>query len=117
MLLCFTAGAEQVTEESAMNDSNVKRSSSTVPQQPLLLKADEVAHLLSISSRTLWRLVRAGEFPSPIYVGGSTRWRLTDIENWVDDGRPGGGRRDVPHVPQRKVTYTPDSADSLKARQ
>lgn len=53
-----------------------------------LLKAADVAKMLSISQRTLWRLVSAGKFAHPIHVGGSTRWRRVDIEEWINDGCP-----------------------------
>jgi excisionase family DNA binding protein len=64
-----------------MNHADLNRPSSVQP--PLLMKADEVARLVAISTRTLWRLVGAGQFPSPIRVGGSTRWRLADVQGWV----------------------------------
>jgi len=53
---------------------------------PLLIKAPEVAKMVSISTRTLWRLVSTGRFPAPVHVGGSTRWRLSDVEQWIEDG-------------------------------
>ncbi len=52
----------------------------------LLLKAEEVALMLSVSTRTLWRLVSTKKFPEPVRVGGSTRWRTTDVENWIAGG-------------------------------
>ena len=52
-------------------------------REPLLIKADEVARLVAISTRTLWRLVGAGLFPRPVQVGRSTRWRVADVEDWI----------------------------------
>lgn len=54
----------------------------------VLLKAEEVACMLAISTRTLWRLVSVHKFPAPIRVGSSTRWRATDVEAWVHAGCP-----------------------------
>ena len=54
--------------------------------KPQLLKAPEVAKIVSISTRTLWRLVSARKFPEPIRIGGSTRWRAKDVERWIEDG-------------------------------
>lgn len=49
-----------------------------------LLKAREVADLLGIHERTVWRMVSAGTLPEPIRVGDrSVRWRLVDIEAFV----------------------------------
>lgn len=53
---------------------------------PLLVTASEVAQLLHVSTRTLWRLRSAGTLPSPVRLGGAVRWLLTDIETWIANG-------------------------------
>jgi len=55
---------------------------------PLLLTAGEVAWLLKVSERSVWRLRSAGYLPKEVNVLGSVRWRRTDIENWVVAGCP-----------------------------
>lgn len=45
-----------------------------------LFSVKEVAATLSLSVPTVWRQVKAGALPSPIKIGGSTRWRRSDIE-------------------------------------
>lgn len=52
----------------------------TLAQPALLVTAEDVAGLLDISTRTLWRLVSAGKIVPPLKLGGSTRWRRADIE-------------------------------------
>jgi excisionase family DNA binding protein len=51
----------------------------------------EVAELLKLSEKTLYRLAQQGEIPA-FKVGGSWRFRRTDIEMWIarriDDQRP-----------------------------
>ncbi|MBY0587215.1 helix-turn-helix domain-containing protein [bacterium] len=59
----------------------------TTPE-PLLISARELAPLLGISVRTLWRLVAEGKVLAPVHLGGSTRWRLDEIRRWIDDGCP-----------------------------
>ena len=54
--------------------------------QPLLISADELARLLGISTRTIWRRLSGGEIPKPVRLGKSVRWRLADIEAWIDGG-------------------------------
>jgi len=54
--------------------------------QPLLISADELARLLGISTRTIWRRLSGGEIPKPVRLGKSVRWRLADIESWIDGG-------------------------------
>ena len=52
--------------------------------QPLLLNVDELARFLSISRRSVWRMVSAQELPSPIRLGRATRWRRLEIEEFVE---------------------------------
>lgn len=51
------------------------------PKEPReLLTVKDVAAKLNISVSTVWRLVRKGELPAPIQIGGSTRWRRADLD-------------------------------------
>lgn len=68
-----------------MHESNAKKENERT-REIILLKADEVAQMLSISTRTLWRLVSVKKFPAPVRVGGSTRWRAADVEAWIGGG-------------------------------
>jgi len=42
----------------------------------------EVAELLKLSEKTLYRLVQQGDVPA-FKVGGSWRFRRADIEEWI----------------------------------
>jgi len=53
-----------------------------------LITAKELARLLAISERTLYRLKSMGEIPNPVTLGGSVRWRLTEIREWILKGCP-----------------------------
>lgn len=55
-----------------------------------LLNVKDLAKLLSMSVRTVWRLRSAGCLPKPIRIGRSVRWDRADIERWVDELK--GGR-------------------------
>ena len=59
-----------------------------------LLDRREVIRRLKISDWTLARLIRTGAFPRPIRIGGSDRWRASQISSWLDDL----ARR--PHLPR-----------------
>jgi excisionase family DNA binding protein len=48
--------------------------------ESLLLSVREVALLLSVSTRTVWRLVSAGELVRPVALGSVARWRRGDVE-------------------------------------
>jgi len=54
-------------------------------QDAQLLTALDVAEILSISKRSVWRLTSAGEIPKPIKLGHSCRWSRKSIEQFVID--------------------------------
>ncbi len=53
-----------------------------------LIGVDELAAILKVSSRTVWRLVSSGEAPAPLRIGGSCRWRLKQVQDWIEDNCP-----------------------------
>lgn len=56
----------------------------TEPLQELLTSR-EVAVLLAVSRRTLWRMVARGEVPEPIrYNRKLVRWKSSDIARYLD---------------------------------
>lgn len=49
-----------------------------------LLSSKQVARRLSVSVRTVWRLLRNGALPQPIrYTRKLVRWRTKDIDGFV----------------------------------
>ncbi|WP_323771239.1 helix-turn-helix transcriptional regulator [Antarctobacter sp.] len=48
-----------------------------------LLSIKQIADHLELGVSTIWRLVKMKKFPAPIKVGGSTRWKVQDIEDWL----------------------------------
>lgn len=58
------------------------------PAEPLLATASQVAKLLQISTRTLWRLLSGGKVPEPLRIGGAVRWRLDEMKHWIAVGCP-----------------------------
>ncbi len=51
-----------------------------MPEHYLTLK--DVAELLKLSEKTIYRLAQQGEIPA-FKVGGSWRFRASDIDKWV----------------------------------
>ena len=49
----------------------------------LLLRINEVAHILGIGRTSVYELVAKGELPV-VRIGRSVRIRLLDLETWVD---------------------------------
>ncbi len=56
--------------------------------EPQFITAKELAKLLKISMRTLWRLRRDRAIPEPVTIGKSLRWDLNLITNWIATGCP-----------------------------
>jgi len=52
------------------------------------LHVDEVAGMLSVSSRQVYRLADGGLMPKPLKLGGSVRWDRKVVEDWVAAGCP-----------------------------
>jgi excisionase family DNA binding protein len=48
-----------------------------------LIDVQEVAELLGVCERTVWRRVEDGDIPQPIYIGRLAKWRLGDIEEFI----------------------------------
>ena len=50
-----------------------------------LFNVSQVENLCGISRQTIYRRMRAGDFPRPIKVGPrAVRWRSDELETWLD---------------------------------
>lgn len=58
---------------------------SVLPRKSLLTK-QEVADLLSITTRTIDRMRSTDEIPAPVMLRSRPRWRWLDLKNWIDTG-------------------------------
>lgn len=54
----------------------------------LLIDAKTFAQLLSISSRTLSRLIDLKAIPQPVNLGRLIRWRLSEVLEWIEADCP-----------------------------
>ena len=57
---------------------------------PLLLTEAQAAELLSLSPRKVWELAACGAIPC-IRIHTAKRYRLIDLEEWVNRGCPTSG--------------------------
>ena len=53
-----------------------------------LLTAKDAAQLCRLSKRSWLRFNTCEKVPEPLRIGGSLRWRLSDIEQWQSMGCP-----------------------------
>ncbi len=56
--------------------------------EPLLISAKDVARMLNVSLRTLWRLRSAGDVPAPLTIGATVRWRVDELRKFIAEGCP-----------------------------
>lgn len=57
-------------------------------KQSLLVDALEASKLLGVSRAHFYRMHNAGRVPLPVRLGGSVRWRVSELAAWVDAGMP-----------------------------
>ncbi len=55
---------------------------------PELLNAKQVAGMLNVSQRTLYRLKDGNQLPKEVELGSSVRWRRREVIQWIDQGCP-----------------------------
>lgn len=53
-----------------------------------LLNVGEVADLLAVDERTVWRLLSKQAMPEAVRFGGNTRWKYCCVRDWIDRGCP-----------------------------
>jgi len=56
--------------------------------QALLVTGQQAAQLCGVGERSSWRWSRSGRAPAPVRIGGSVRYRRTEIEAWISNGCP-----------------------------
>ncbi len=57
-------------------------------QQPLAISAKELANMLNVSLRQIWRLNATGKLPKPLRLNGSVRWSRKEVEAFIEAGAP-----------------------------
>jgi predicted DNA-binding transcriptional regulator AlpA len=54
----------------------------------MMVTAEEVAKMLNVSARTVWRIRSAGALPPPVKLGVCVRWPVDAIRRWIEAGCP-----------------------------
>lgn len=65
-----------------MNETQTKEKTNLHLQ--LAISAKELAEKLSLSPRTIWRLLSAGKLPKPVSIGGSKRFLMADVNLFLE---------------------------------
>lgn len=53
-------------------------------QNCVAISCKTLAKMLSISPRTVWRLLSAGKLPKPVSLGGSKRFLMSDVTLFLE---------------------------------
>lgn len=53
-----------------------------------MIDVGELAQLLSLSKRSIWRMLSRGQLIKPKKLGGAVRWNLGEVRQWIYDGCP-----------------------------
>lgn len=62
---------------------------SEIVQPNALLTVKQVAALLGISCRSVWRFADSGRMPRPLALSGNLRrWNRSALEAWIAEGCP-----------------------------
>ena len=65
---------------------NETKTATTTLEKVIAISAKELAAKLSLSQRTIWRLLSAGKLPRPVSVGGSKRFLMSDVRLFIECG-------------------------------
>lgn len=52
---------------------------------PILLDIKEVSELIKRSRSTIYKMEAKGEFPEPLKLGASTRWKRDEVVAWIEE--------------------------------
>lgn len=65
----------------------------TTPTKDRWITCAEVAAMLGVTPRTIWRLAAAGRIPKPLRIGPkSPRWKESALTDYLDRLSEGGAR-------------------------
>lgn len=70
----------------------------------LMIGQADVAKLLNVSSRTVYKRHKTGNMPAPVYIGRIKRWGYEEIKAWVDEGCPPQSEWTWPKPEQESAT-------------
>jgi excisionase family DNA binding protein len=78
-------------EDSPITRDGSGRAPGRITLASAVYEAGEIASLLQISERQVWRLRDAGLLPECIRVGRLVRWSRQAIDRWIEQGCPKPG--------------------------
>lgn len=50
----------------------------------MLINIKKLSEITTLSPSMIYKLVSQNQFPQPIKLGAANRWRMTDIQNYIN---------------------------------
>ena len=63
---------------------NERKTTTTALKQVVAISAKDLGQRLSLSPRTIWRLVSSGRLPKMVSIGGSKRFLMADVTLFLE---------------------------------
>jgi len=58
--------------------------------EAVLVDVRQVARMLDVSERQVWRLAATQKMPVPLSIGRLKRWKRCEVLRWINAGCPAG---------------------------
>ena len=78
-----TRQSEKSHRALALRQANEKPNPAAMFGGEQLISRAELRNFVNVSDMCLWRWLRAGKFPAPVYIGTRRFWRSTDLARWL----------------------------------
>lgn len=85
MTSSFEAGTLEAWTKEAIDNAFPKFKKESRPDDLRMLRIDRVLELIPVSRVSLYRMIKAGQFPRPVKLGGSSAWSNHEIRKWRDN--------------------------------
>ena len=79
----------------------------------VLLKRTDLERMFKLTNRSIQNLINSGELPPALRIGKSYRWRLDDINRYLDQKRDGEGQE---LSPDRRSGWDQEIQDKGESR-
>ena len=89
---------KSIRESTCQRKWSDRRMTNNENDDKALMDARDVSHRLSVSTRTVWRLLSANQIPKPVRIGRSVRWQREVVEEWIRSGCPDQSKQESPET-------------------
>jgi excisionase family DNA binding protein len=85
----FPFSAQGVMMKNSQTNSEISDEAVDRSAEIRMITVDQLAEILHVSTRTVWRLVSGGQLPQPLRFGRNVRWNYAVVRTWIERGTGG----------------------------